>query len=112
MIVAGLALASGMCVADVGAGRGFLTTRLAAAVGARGHVVATDVDAAALAAVARDAVIETRVVGADDPGLEVGVYDRIFVVEVDYYFVDCVVYLVCLARALKPGGFIAVTNRL
>jgi predicted methyltransferase len=49
-ILAGLELAPGQRVADVGAGRGFLTTRIAAAVGPRGHVVATDIDAAALAA--------------------------------------------------------------
>jgi cyclopropane fatty-acyl-phospholipid synthase-like methyltransferase len=111
-ILAGLALAPGQRVADVGAGRGFLTTRLAAAVGARGHVVATDIDAAALAAIPRDAVIETRVVGAADPGLEAGAYDRILVAEVDHYLADRADYLRRLARALKPGGFIAVTNRL
>jgi len=111
-IVAGLALAPGQRVADVGAGRGYLTTRLAAAVGPSGHVTATDVDAAALAAIPPHGAIETRVVRAEDPGLEAGVYDRILVSEVDHYLGDRADYLRRLARALKPGGFIAVTNRL
>ncbi|MGZ3425423.1 MAG: class I SAM-dependent methyltransferase [Polyangia bacterium] len=111
-IVAGLQLAPGLRVADVGAGRGFLTTRLAAAVGASGHVVATDIDAAALAAIPRASTVETRVVAAADPGLEAGAYDRILLAEVDHYLGDRADYLRRLARALKPGGFIAVANRL
>jgi cyclopropane fatty-acyl-phospholipid synthase-like methyltransferase len=111
-IVAGLALAPGMRVADVGAGRGLVTTRIAGAVTAHGHVVATDVDAAALAQIARDPAIETRVVRADDPGLEAAAYDRILVAEVDQYLPDRADYLSRLAHALKPGGFIAVSNRM
>lgn len=111
-IIAGLELAPGQRVADVGAGRGFLTTRLAAAVGARGHVVATDIDGGALAAIPKSGTIETRRVRADDPGLEPGAYDRILVAEVDHYLGDRVDYLRRLARALKPGGFIAVENRV
>jgi cyclopropane fatty-acyl-phospholipid synthase-like methyltransferase len=111
-IVAGLELAPGQRVADVGAGRGFLTTRLAAAVGTGGHVVATDIDGAALAAIPRAAAVETRVVRADDPGLEPGAYDRILVADVDHYLGDRADYLRRLARALKPGGFIAVANRV
>jgi cyclopropane fatty-acyl-phospholipid synthase-like methyltransferase len=111
-IVAALQLAPGMRVADVGAGRGFLTGRIADAVGAGGHVVATDIDATALAAIARRGGIETRVVRADEPGLEAGAYDRILVAEVDHYLPDRAAYFGKLMRALKPGGFIAVTNRV
>jgi hypothetical protein len=100
VILAGLALAPGQRVADVGAGRGFLTTRLAAAVGPGGRVIP------------RAANVETRRVRPDDPGLEAGAYDRILVAEVDHYLGDRADYLGRLSRALKPGGFIAVTNRL
>lgn len=110
-LVAGLDLAPGMRVADVGAGRGFITARLAAAVAPGGRVVATDVDGAALAAIPRSAAVETRVVAADEPGLEAGAYDRILVAEVDQYLPDRVAYLGKLGRALKPGGFVAVSNR-
>ena len=111
-IVAALKLAPGLRVADVGAGRGFLTSRLAAAVAPTGRVVATDVDRAALAAIPRAPAVETRVVAADDPGLEAGAYDRILVAEVDHYLPDRVAWLRRAALALKPGGFIAVTNRV
>lgn len=111
-IVAGLQLAPGMRVADVGAGRGLVTTRIAAAVGPAGRVVATDIDGAALAAIPRAPTIETRLVRADEPGLEPGAYDRILLAEVDQYLPDRAAYLAKLARALRPGGFIAVSNRL
>jgi cyclopropane fatty-acyl-phospholipid synthase-like methyltransferase len=111
-LVQALAIAPGQRVADVGAGRGFLTGRLAVAVGARGQVVATDIDPAALAAIPHAANVETRLVRADDPGLEHGAYDRILVAEVDHYLADRVAWLRKLAPALAPGGFIAVTNRV
>jgi predicted methyltransferase len=111
-IVASLALRPGMRVADVGAGHGFLTGRLAAAVGARGHVVALDIDAAALAAIPEAPAVETRQVAADEPGLEPHAYNRILVAEVDHLLPDRVAYLRKLAVALTPDGFIAVSNRM
>jgi trans-aconitate methyltransferase len=111
-IVASLALAPGMRVADVGAGRGLVTGRIADAVGPRGRVVATDVDGAALAAIPRRPTVATRVVARDEPGLERGAYDRIFLGEVDQYLPDRATYFRKLTAALAPGGFIAVSNRL
>jgi trans-aconitate methyltransferase len=111
-IVAALALAPGLRVADVGAGRGFLTGRFADAVGPDGRVVATDVDGGALAAIAPRANVVTRVVRRDDPGLERAAYDRIFLGEVDQYLPDRAAYFRALVPALAPGGFIAVSNRL
>jgi cyclopropane fatty-acyl-phospholipid synthase-like methyltransferase len=111
-IVASLALRPGMRVADVGAGRGLVTSRIADAVGPSGRVVATDVDAAALAAIPRRATVTTRVVAAADPGLERGAYDRIFLGEVDHFLTDRADYFRRLTVALAPGGFIAVSNRL
>src|SRR4051794_32158618 len=40
-VIAALAIAPGSTVADVGAGTGYFTVRLARAVGATGHVIAT-----------------------------------------------------------------------
>jgi predicted methyltransferase len=115
-LIAALGLRRGDAVADVGAGQGYLTHRLAAAVGPAGRVVATDIDAAALARIgpgARDeAPVELRPVHADDPGLERGAYDRILLAEVDHLLADRVDFLRRLALALKPGGRIAVENRL
>ena len=115
LLLAGLALHPGAVVADVGAGRGYLTPRLARAVGASGKVVATDIDAAALAAIAPagpgDAAVETRVVQPDAPGLEPATYDLILLAEVDHLLPERASYLRRLAAALAPGGRIAVSNR-
>jgi predicted methyltransferase len=117
VLIGALAITPGMRVADVGAGAGYLTWRLARAVGPTGHVVATDVDARALAAlvVGGDRELRPRVearrVSADDPGLEPHAYDLILLSEVDHLLPDRVAYLGRLKAALKPGGRIAVSNR-
>jgi ubiquinone/menaquinone biosynthesis C-methylase UbiE len=112
-VVAALGLAAGARVADVGAGTGLVTFRLAAAVGPTGRVVATDIDDAALVRLREHeaANVEVRKVAAGDPGLEPGGYDLIFLSEVDQYLPDRVDYLRRLRAALAPGGRIAVTNR-
>jgi len=115
LLIAALGVAPGARVADVGAGTGYLTHRLAARAGARGRVVATDVDAAALARIGAaapgEAPIETRVVSADDPGLEAATYDLVLLSEVDHLLGDRAAFLGKLAVALAPGGRIAVANR-
>jgi len=114
LLIAALDLKAGDRVADVGAGRGYLTHRLAAAVGARGRVVATDVDARALDAMTVRAgePIEKRVAAADDPGLEPAAYDLILLAEVDHLLGDRADYLSRLKPALKPGGRLAISNRM
>jgi ubiquinone/menaquinone biosynthesis C-methylase UbiE len=112
-VIAALGLELGRRVADVGAGRGYLTFRLAAAVGPKGRVVATDIDDAALDALRAhhaDNVV-VRKVAPDDPGLEAGSFDLIFLSEVDQYLPERVAYLRKLRAALAPGGRLAVTNR-
>lgn len=115
LLVAALGIRPGARVADVGAGDGYLTHRLARAAGASGRVVATDVDAAALArispSVTGEAPVETRAVRADEPGLEARAYDLILVSEVDQYLPDRAAYFALLRGALAPGGRIAVSNR-
>ncbi len=115
VLVAALDLHSGQAVADVGAGRGYLTHRLAAKVGAHGRVLASDVDSVALQqiAAARDneAPIQTRVVSPADPSLEPSAYDLILLSEVDQLLPDRAAYFRKLALALKPHGRIAVVNR-
>jgi predicted methyltransferase len=114
-VVAALGLKPGQRVADVGAGSGYLTFRLAEAVGTAGRVVATDIDDAALGALrAREparANVITRRVAPDDPGLEPASYDLVLLSEVDHYLPDRVEYLRKLRAALAPGGRVAVTNR-
>ncbi len=116
VLVSALHIAPGAVIADVGAGAGYLTHRLAAAAGPNGRVVATDVDAASLQQIGAsrpgEAPIVTRTVAPADPGLEPGRYDLILLSEVDHLLADRAEYLRALARALKPGiGRVAVSNR-
>ena len=118
LLVAALALQPGQTVADVGAGRGYLTRRLAAVVGAGGRVVATDIDPVALAELERiepaagEAPIEARRVEPGDPGLEPGRYDLVLLAQVDHLLADRADYLNRLRTALGARGRIAVSNRL
>jgi SAM-dependent methyltransferase len=115
LLVAALHFGPGGVVADVGAGDGYLTHRLAARAGVTGRVVATDVDAAALARIGAgatgEAPIVTRVVAPDDPGLEPASYDLIVLSQVDHLLADRVAYLRKLTPCLRAGGRIALSNR-
>ena len=118
-IVRALHLTPGMVVADVGAGTGLLTVHVARAIFPGGHVVATDIDAAVLdylsarmEAAGFDSVVEPRKVSPTDPGLEPATYDLILLAQVDHYFDDRVAWLTKAAPALKPGGRLAITNRV
>ncbi len=120
LLIAALGLHGGERVADLGAGRGYLTFRLAEAVGKSGLLVATDVDAAALAelrervektAAAPRARIEVRQVPLDDPGLADERYDLILMSEVDQYLPDRTAYLRRLTAHLGPTGRLVVCNR-
>jgi SAM-dependent methyltransferase len=111
-VIAALQIRPGSRIADVGAGRGYFTGRLARAAGPDGRVVATDIDAEALAAIPADPRITVRRVAPDDPGLEAGAYDLVFLAQVDQYLPDRVAYFRALRVALRPGGRLAVSNRL
>lgn len=118
-VVEALGIGPGSRVADIGAGSGLLTVHLARAVKPNGRVVATDIDSAVLdllqsrlAAAGLSDVVERRVVGAEKPGLEKGMYDAILLAEVDHYFSDEVAWLKEATQALKPGGRIVISNRI
>jgi ubiquinone/menaquinone biosynthesis C-methylase UbiE len=119
VIIQALDLSPGKYVADIGAGTGLLTVHVARAVTPGGKVVATDIDGAVLeylktrmVASGYDHVVEGRVVKPDDPGLEPGRYDAILLAQVDHYFDDRTAWLKKAAPALKPGGKLAIANRL
>lgn len=119
LIIAALGLRGGERVADIGAGRGYLSFRLAEAVGANGSVVATDVDAEALVALRSRAVckggaashIGVRKVPVDEPSLPKDHYELILMSEVDHLLTDRTAYLRRLRPYLAGGGRLVVCNR-
>jgi ubiquinone/menaquinone biosynthesis C-methylase UbiE len=115
-IVASLALAPGMTVADVGAGSGQYSVALARSVGPGGRVYATEVDRAdidKIKALAQDEGLRnlTTVVGSqDDTGLPAACCDAILLRLVYHHFTDTAAMRRSLWSALKAGGRIAVID--
>jgi ubiquinone/menaquinone biosynthesis C-methylase UbiE len=113
-----LAIADGSIVADIGAGAGWFTIRLARRVGPRGTVYAQDVQREMLDAVRRRVDreglqnVETRRGEGSSPNLPANTIDAILVVDA-YQEVDAeerVAFLRNLANALKPNGRIGIVN--
>ena len=109
-----LAIAPGLVVADVGAGTGYFTLRIARRVGPEGHVVATDIEPRMLAVLADRAAkahlanIETRVVTSDDPRLDPASLDLVLMVDVYHELAHPQAELAAVKRALRPGGRLAL----
>ena len=101
---------AGLTVADVGAGSGYFTVRLASRVGPAGRVFANDLQSEMLkmltARLARERVTNvTLVQGAvDDPKLPASSLDLAIMVDVYHEFSEPQKMLRGLRAALKPGG--------
>jgi ubiquinone/menaquinone biosynthesis C-methylase UbiE len=101
---------AGDVVADVGAGTGYYTVRLARRVIPTGRVYATDIQAEMLtllqARLAREHVsgVKTVLATADDTGLPVSAIDLILLVDVYHELSEPQRVLQQLKRALRPGG--------
>ena len=112
-VIASLALDKTMRVADIGAGTGYFTMRIAPLVA---EVVATDVEADMIRYLderaAREGHANVRAVATphDDPQLAARSFDRILVVDVWHHLGDRRAYAAKLAAALKPTGYIAVVD--
>jgi predicted methyltransferase len=105
-----IGVAPGAVVADVGAGSGYMTTRLAARVGPSGRVYANDLQPGLLAIVKAKAARAglsnvVTVVGTDDDALlPQGAIDLALLVDVYHEFTQPAKMLQSLRRALMPGG--------
>src|SRR5688500_13023206 len=99
----------GSVVADLGAGGGWFTTRLARAVGTSGRVYAVDVNPISLREL-RDALpkeltnIEIVRGEENDPKLPAGQLDAVLVVNAYHEFAEYAAVLARIREALKPGG--------
>ncbi len=114
-VVAELGLRPGDRVADLGAGGGYFTFRLARAVGPSGVVYAVDTDRDMPSALAARAVEQGlgNVVAVeakpDEPGLPEPV-DLSFLANSYHHLPDRRTYFALLARHLKPNGRVAIVE--
>jgi precorrin-6B methylase 2 len=115
-IFAAMRIGSGSVVADVGAGDGFLTARLARAVGPAGQVFAVDADDRAIerlrARVEQEALTNVTAVKGDahDPHLDAASLDAVVIVNAYHEMVDHQAMLQRLRAALKPGGRLVIVE--
>jgi len=115
-LMAALQLKSGEIVVDFGAGSGFYTFRLARAVGARGTVLAADIEPKMLAHIRRRAARENLTnVGlvqstASDPRLPLGRIDLALLVGVYHQLEFPLDVMRKIRSALKPGGRLVVVE--
>src|SRR3954453_12149562 len=106
----------GMSVADVGAGEGYYTIRLARVVGAKGRVLAEDimpdVRDALSDRVQRERLdnVAVKLGTADNPMLPAGSFDRIFLVHMYHEVASPYAFLWHLREGVKPNGLIVVVE--
>ena len=109
-------ISPGMTVADIGAGEGYYTVRLAERVGKAGRVVAQDINRAALDRIGnriereRLENISIKLGRADDPQLPIDSFDRIFLVHVYHEVTEPYAFLWRMWPALVEGGEIIVVE--
>jgi ubiquinone/menaquinone biosynthesis C-methylase UbiE len=105
-----LDLEPGMVIADIGAGSGYYTSRMARKVAPTGRVYATDIQPGMIAILERRIKAEglgnvTPVLGAmDDPSLPPQSIDLAIMVDVYHELQQPQVFLQRLKSAFKPGG--------
>ena len=111
-----LSIGDGSVVADLGAGGGWFTVRLARRVGPNGRVYAEDIQPQMIEVIKRRMQRElltnvvTKLGTAKDPGLDPGSLDAVLIVDAHPEVEDPVALLRNVAKALKPNGVIGIVN--
>lgn len=106
----------GMTVADIGAGEGYYTVRLAERVGEDGRVLAQDIDQDALRRLGsrvedeRLDNVSIKLGAEDDPRLPANSFDRIFMVHMYHEVTEPYAFLWRLRPALREGGQVIVVD--
>lgn len=114
-ILRALGVQAGERVADIGAGGGYFTFRLARAVGPTGVVYSVDTDPDMVAIIAEEAAslgadhVKTVEARSEDPGLPEPV-DLIFLSNAYHHIPDARRYFSALARHVRAGGRVAVVE--
>src|SRR5687767_143988 len=106
----------GMTVADIGAGEGYYTVRLAERVGPRGRVLAQDIDREALDRLGQRVLrerldnVSVRLGTPDDPKLPENSFDRVFMVHMYHEVQEPYAFLWRMRSALRKGGQVIVVD--
>jgi ubiquinone/menaquinone biosynthesis C-methylase UbiE len=106
----------GMWVADVGAGRGYYTVRLARVVGAKGRVLAEDivpdVTDQLTERVQRERLdnVAVKLGTPEDPMLPPRTFDRVFLVHMYHEVASPYAFLWHMREGLKPDGLVIVVD--
>jgi len=115
--VMGLAgVKAGMSVADVGAGGGYYTIRLARIVGAKGRVLAEDIVPDTrdrlMDRVQRESLdnVAVKLGTPDDPTLPHASFDRVFLVHMYHEVASPYAFLWHLRDGVKPNGLVIVVD--
>lgn len=109
-------IAPGMSVADIGAGEGYYTVRLAPVVGPKGRVLAEDivpeVEDRLAQRVHRESLdnVAVKLGTPDDPMLPSKSFDRIFMVHMYHEVQSPYAFLWHMREALKPDGQVIVVD--
>jgi SAM-dependent methyltransferase len=107
----------GTTVADIGAGEGYYTIRLAERVGTKGRVLAQDINRGALnrlgERVNRELLnnVAIKEGAPDDPRLPENSFDRVFMVHMYHEISEPYAFLWRLRPALAKGGQVIVVDR-
>ncbi len=115
-VVEALGISPGDHVADLGAGGGYFTFRLARAVGKEGRVYSVDVDEGMLKYIRKRAAseelpqVETVLASFDDSGLPAGAVDLVFMSNTFHHISERPAYFARLKSSLRPRGRLAVVE--
>lgn len=109
-------IAPGMTVADIGAGEGYYTIRLAQRVGPSGRVLAQDIVPATRDALAERVTrerlqsVSVRLGEPADPKLPDNSFDRVFMIHMYHEIAQPYEFLWRLRPSLKPDGLVIVVD--
>jgi len=110
------AIGPGSSVADIGAGEGYYTVRLGARVGAKGRVLAQDIDGEAMKRLGRrvehDRLNNVSIIQgqADDPRLPANSFDRVLLIHMYHEVTEPYAFLWRMRGALRAGGRVVVVD--